>query len=100
MAFPCPICGDVANTRSSRMLSATTKETYYNCRNDECCHQFKTMEGDPVTLALPINGGQSVPIALQRKPAPATKKREEETATPGKGITTVTPGRVINILAS
>lgn len=55
MAFPCPICGGVAHIRSSRMLSTTTKETYYNCRNDECCHQFKTLEGDPVTLAVPTN---------------------------------------------
>ena len=74
MAFPCPICGSVANTRSSHMLSATTKETYYNCSNDNCCHQFKTMESDPVTLALPIRGGQAIPFTLVRKLAPPKKK--------------------------
>lgn len=55
MANLCPICGAVALTRTSRRLSNETREIYYSCTGMECLHQFKTYEGDPVTLALPIN---------------------------------------------
>lgn len=100
MAFPCPICGSVAKTRSSRMLSATTKETYYNCSNDNCCHQFKTMESDPVTLALPIRGGQAIPFTLVRKLAPPKKKHQEAVTKPEESTkNTAHPGQVIHILA-
>lgn len=100
MAFPCPICGAVANTRSSRMISALTKETYYNCSNDNCCHQFKTFEGDPITLALPIKDGQAIPFALIRKMTPSKKKHQTtamkaETHKPNSDK----PGHVIHILA-
>jgi len=66
MAFPCPLCGAVSRVRTSRMLSATTKETYYNCSNHDCCHQYKTTEGDPLTVACPIPGGQAIPERQQR----------------------------------
>ena len=100
MAFPCPICGSVAKTRSSRMLSATTKETYYNCSNDDCCHQFKTMESDSVTLALPIKGGQAIPFTLVRKLAPPKKKHQEAVTKPEESTkNTAQPGQVIHILA-
>lgn len=74
MAFPCPLCGASSRARTSRMLSATTKETYYNCTNDDCCHQYKTLEGDPRTLAKPVSPAEVIPanqvrrIALQEKP--------------------------------
>lgn len=61
MAFPCPLCGAMSRVRTSRMLTATTKEIYYNCSNDHCCHQYKTMEGEPRTLAQPIKGGTQIP---------------------------------------
>ena len=100
MAFPCPICGSVAKTRSSRMLSATTKETYYKCSNDNCCHQFTTMESDPVTLALPIRGGQAIPFTLVRKLAPPKKKHQEAVTKPEENTkNTAQPGQVIHILA-
>ena len=101
MAFPCPICGSVANTRSSRMISALTKETYYNCSNDNCCHQFKTMEGDPVTLALPIKGGQAIPFTLVRTLATPKKKSKEVATMKAEGSTKNIdkPGHVIHILA-
>jgi len=57
------------------MLSATTKETYYNCTNDDCCHQYKTLEGDPRTLAKPVNPAEVIPanqvrrMVLTEKPA-------------------------------
>lgn len=75
MAFPCPLCGASSRVRTSRMLSATTKETYYNCSNDDCCHQYKTLEGDPRTLAKPVNPAETIPanqvrrMVLTEKPA-------------------------------
>lgn len=100
MAFPCPICGSVAKTRSSRMLSATTKETYYNCSNDDCCHQFKTMESDPVTLAQPIKGGKAIDFTLTRKLDSPKKKHQEAVTKPEENTkNTAQPGQVIHILA-
>lgn len=66
MAFPCPLCGASSRARTSRMLSATTKETYYNCTNDDCCHQYKTLEGDPRTLAKPVSPAQVIPAEKLR----------------------------------
>lgn len=100
MAFPCPICSSVANTRSSRMISALTKETYYNCSNDNCCHQFKTMEGDPVTLALPIKDGQAIPFTLIRKLAPPKKKQKAGVIKTEENTRNAdNPGHVIHIMA-
>lgn len=75
MAFPCPLCGASSRVRTSRMLSATTKETYYNCTNDDCCHQYKTLEGEPRTLAKPVHPAEAIPanqvrrMVLTEKPA-------------------------------
>lgn len=75
MAFPCPLCGASSRVRTSRMLSPTTKETYYNCTNDDCCHQYKTLEGEPRTLAKPVNPAEAIPanqvrrMVLTEKPA-------------------------------
>ncbi|WP_293765915.1 ogr/Delta-like zinc finger family protein [uncultured Aquitalea sp.] len=89
MAFPCPLCGAASRVRTSRMLSATTKETYYNCSNDACCHQYKTLEGDPRTLAKPVNPAQVIPPERLRQLPP--------TASPSKApATAITrePGRL------
>ncbi|WP_083370075.1 ogr/Delta-like zinc finger family protein [Chromobacterium sphagni] len=67
MAFLCPLCGAMSRVRTSRMMSATSKEIYYNCSNDDCCHQYKTLEGDPRTLAQPIKGGMAIPLEQLRQ---------------------------------
>ncbi|MDE1715912.1 hypothetical protein PWG14_25955, partial [Chromobacterium amazonense] len=60
---------------------------YYNCSNDDCCHQYKTMEGEPRTVAQPIKGGAQIPperlraLSSLAKPAPPP-------------ALTMTPGRV------
>ncbi|OQS36046.1 ogr/Delta-like zinc finger family protein [Chromobacterium haemolyticum] len=87
MAFPCPLCGAVSRVRTSRMLSAATKENYYNCGNDDCCHQYKTLEGEPLTLAQPIKGGAQIPPERLRT-LPSLAK-----PTPPPALT-VQPGRV------
>lgn len=40
----CPICRCTAHTRSSRDISAETKERYNQCTNINCGHTFITME--------------------------------------------------------
>lgn len=40
----CPLCGKAAHTRSSRYLSATTKERYHLCQDANCGCSFATHE--------------------------------------------------------
>lgn len=89
MAFPCPLCGASSRARTSRMLSATTKETYYNCTNDDCCHQYKTLEGDPRTLAKPTKGGVHIPSDQLR---PLQYKEQA----PAPQVLAITPGRILH----
>lgn len=85
MAFPCPLCGAMSRVRTSRMLSATAKEIYYNCSNDDCCHQYKTMEGEPRTVAQPIKGGTLIPPERLRKlPSAHPTTPQALTITPGR----------------
>ncbi|WP_160310640.1 ogr/Delta-like zinc finger family protein [Chromobacterium subtsugae] len=87
MAFPCPLCGAMSRVRTSRMLTASTKEIYYNCSNDDCCHQYKTMEGEPRTVAQPIKGGAQIPPERLRKLPSAAQA-------PAPQALTITPGRI------
>lgn len=97
MTFPCPICGEESITRTSRMVGASTKEKYYSCRNEACMHQYKTYEGDPVTIALPVNADhlRTLPRKSDRKfprarPAPdvaATAQALADAAGPAKATT-------------
>ena len=40
----CPVCQHNSHTRTSRYLTETAKEIYYQCRNIECSCTFKTIE--------------------------------------------------------
>ncbi|WP_072055902.1 ogr/Delta-like zinc finger family protein [Tatumella morbirosei] len=40
----CPICNKPAHTRTSRYLTDTTKEAYYQCQDITCSCTFKTIE--------------------------------------------------------
>lgn len=43
MAYPCKYCGCVSYARTSRMLTETVRETYYQCGDYEHCGKpFKT----------------------------------------------------------
>ena len=43
MAYPCMFCGFVSYARTSRMLTARVRETYYQCSDYEHCGKpFKT----------------------------------------------------------
>ncbi|UGA40192.1 ogr/Delta-like zinc finger family protein [Chromobacterium haemolyticum] len=50
----------VAGAHQPHAQRRATKEIYYNCSNDDCCHQYKTLEGEPLTLAQPIHGGARI----------------------------------------
>ena len=40
----CPFCKCPAHTRTSRYLSETVKQVYYQCTNILCSATFRTME--------------------------------------------------------
>ena len=40
----CPICSNVAHTRTSRYFSECTKERHHQCQNKECDCRFVTLE--------------------------------------------------------
>ncbi|AVE16798.1 ogr/Delta-like zinc finger family protein [Pantoea vagans] len=40
----CPVCGHTSHTRTSRYISLTTKEAYYQCQDISCSCTFKTIE--------------------------------------------------------
>ncbi|MBJ9085827.1 MULTISPECIES: ogr/Delta-like zinc finger family protein [Citrobacter] len=40
----CPFCKSPAHTRTSRYLSETVKQLYYQCTNILCSATFRTME--------------------------------------------------------
>ncbi|MNB71231.1 DNA-binding transcriptional regulator [compost metagenome] len=42
--FHCPECNQAAHARTSRYLSANTKERYHQCTNINCSCTFVTME--------------------------------------------------------
>lgn len=41
MQWKCSNCGTVANTRSSKIISADLRVLYYQCQNIECSATFK-----------------------------------------------------------
>ena len=77
MSYLCPACGHVARKRSSRMLSREVREGYYSCTNDQCCGQFRTLEGDPVWTAKPASLGKlEYRLKLSPRKFPPTDKRQ------------------------
>ncbi|MGA7586753.1 MAG: DNA-binding transcriptional regulator [Rouxiella badensis] len=40
----CPLCQQPAHARTSRYLSAQTKERYHQCQNINCSCTFKSLE--------------------------------------------------------
>ncbi|MFV4846462.1 DNA-binding transcriptional regulator [Edwardsiella tarda] len=49
----CPLCKSAAHARSSRYLSAETKERYHQCQNINCSCTFVTMETLARIIASP-----------------------------------------------
>ncbi|MFS1537583.1 MAG: ogr/Delta-like zinc finger family protein [Candidatus Phlomobacter fragariae] len=40
----CPVCKNIAHTRTRRYLTNKTKESYYQCQNIICSSTFKTLD--------------------------------------------------------
>ncbi|WP_375592134.1 ogr/Delta-like zinc finger family protein [Chitiniphilus eburneus] len=38
MGFPCPHCQEQMYTRTSKLISCTSREVYYHCTNPHCGH--------------------------------------------------------------
>lgn len=97
MSMPCPECGETAHIRTSRPMSALTREQYLHCTNERCQHVFVAMlsitrtvgetllpkderSGWPFGLAVPKSRRYAQPqpppppdnqMALPGMPAPA-----------------------------
>lgn len=50
----CPICNKSAHTRTSRYITKTTKEAYYQCQNISCSCTFKTIESVAKVISSPL----------------------------------------------
>lgn len=50
----CPVCQHTSYTRTSRYLSAQTKEVYYQCQNMSCSTTFKTIESVDKIISEPL----------------------------------------------
>ncbi|CAM3742451.1 DNA-binding transcriptional regulator [Vibrio aerogenes CECT 7868] len=55
----CPICNKSAHTRTSRYLTKTTKESYYQCQNILCSCTFKTIESLDKIICSPLNEAEN-----------------------------------------
>lgn len=49
----CPFCQCPAHTRTSRYLSGTVKQIYYQCTNVLCSATFKTVESVDKVIQSP-----------------------------------------------
>lgn len=83
MAFTCPHCGSVANTRSSRYLSDLTQEEFLQCSNCTCGHTFTTFRTVRETLSPPAipKAGIHIPQANRTRLAEvhlALRKKSNE----------------------
>lgn len=50
----CPVCGHTSHTRTSRYISLTTKEAYYQCQDIVCSCTFKTLESVDKIICNPM----------------------------------------------
>ncbi|MCF8998269.1 ogr/Delta-like zinc finger family protein [Acinetobacter nectaris] len=50
----CPICKHAAHTRTSRYITDTIKEIYYQCQNVECSATFKAIESLDRIISQPV----------------------------------------------
>ncbi|MEY0696118.1 ogr/Delta-like zinc finger family protein [Providencia rettgeri] len=54
MAMKCPICEEIAHTRSSEYLSSQTKRSYMQCKNINCSCTFAVLESIDYIISQPI----------------------------------------------
>lgn len=41
---PCPECGKKGNIRTSKKITADTREKYFQCTNTDCSSEWKSIE--------------------------------------------------------
>ncbi|MDA5565469.1 ogr/Delta-like zinc finger family protein [Cobetia sp. MMG027] len=51
----CPVCNKPAHTRTSRYITQTMKEAYYQCQNIACSCTFKTVESLEKIISAPVS---------------------------------------------
>jgi len=75
MAFTCPHCDSVANTRSSRMLSVKLREAFCQCSNLYCGHTFVTLTEVVRTLSPSATPNPLVFIPRGKAGAPPDERQ-------------------------
>ncbi|WP_343322508.1 ogr/Delta-like zinc finger family protein [Chromohalobacter nigrandesensis] len=56
----CPVCGKSAHTRTSRYITRTMKEAYYQCQNISCSCTFKAIESLEKIISAPMSEKDSL----------------------------------------
>ncbi|MGN2499062.1 ogr/Delta-like zinc finger family protein [Serratia nevei] len=51
--FICPSCKSNVIAKQGRVVTGTTKEKYYYCKNTSCLMSFKTVEGFEAYIRIP-----------------------------------------------
>ncbi|WP_016854080.1 MULTISPECIES: ogr/Delta-like zinc finger family protein [Halomonas] len=51
----CPVCESSAHTRTSRYITRTMKEAYYQCQSISCSCTFKTIESLEKIISAPAS---------------------------------------------
>lgn len=64
MKMLCPHCKQHAYTRSSRQLTVTSRETFFQCRNLECGHTFTAVTEINHTISPSATPDPTVVIPL------------------------------------
>lgn len=71
MRITCPHCGRPAKIRTSRAITATTREAYLQCENMECCHVWKVLISAVGTIvpSMVPNPEVFIPKSARLRPA-------------------------------
>jgi hypothetical protein len=55
-SMPCPCCNAASKVRTSKFMSHTVRELYYDCTDPECNHGFKCVLAFVETIRASLKG--------------------------------------------
>jgi ssDNA-binding Zn-finger/Zn-ribbon topoisomerase 1 len=67
MRETCPHCGGPARIRTSRRITALTREAYVQCENIECCHVWRILISSVSTVVPSLKPNPDVFLPASRK---------------------------------
>lgn len=75
MRITCPHCGQPGKVRSSRAVTAITREVYAQCENIDCCHVWKAIVSAVSTIVPPLNPNPQVYLQPSARTAAADEQQ-------------------------